>query len=307
MSSGQNIKIVTHGGKFHSDDVFAVATLFTYLGEENCRVVRSRDKDQIESGDYVVDIGQVYDSAANRFDHHQLDGAGKRDNGISYASFGLVWKKFGEEICEGDSEVSGFVDEILVQPIDAGDNGEDIWQPLFANLIPHTTQDVISLYRATWREAGDWDSRFLEAVHLAKWILNRQVRVAKDTIAAQRVVIEKYKQAEDKRLVILDEKEVFGRELVSGTLVRFSEPAYAILYRPDVGEWQVVAVNTQQGSYEVRKPFPSEWGAKSNEDLAAVSGVHDAIFCHRGLFMCVAKSKEGAIALAQKALEQNSE
>ena len=39
-----------------------------------------------------------------------------------------------------------------------------------------------------------------------------------------------------------------------------------------------------------------------DETLQKVTGVEDAVFCHKGLFLAVAKSKEGAIKLAELAL-----
>jgi uncharacterized UPF0160 family protein len=39
-----------------------------------------------------------------------------------------------------------------------------------------------------------------------------------------------------------------------------------------------------------------------DEELQKISGVSDATFCHRGLFLAGAKSKEGAIKLAEIAL-----
>ena len=96
------MKIVTHNAKFHTDDVFAVATLLIlYPGAE---VIRTRDESIIKMADIVVDVGQVYDAGNNRFDHHQVGGAGKRENGIQYASFGLVWKKFCEILTGGIEE-----------------------------------------------------------------------------------------------------------------------------------------------------------------------------------------------------------
>ena len=50
------------------------------------------------------------------------------------------------------------------------------------------------------------------------------------------------------------------------------------------------------------KPLPESWGGKQDEELAQATGVQDARFCHRGLFMITAKSKEGAIKLAELAL-----
>src|SRR5436190_1581201 len=88
--------IVTHDTSYHADDVFAVATLL--LAFPDAQVIRSREQSVIDSADIVVDTGSVYDPPKMRFDHHQAGGAGQRQNNIPYASFGLVWKEFGERI-----------------------------------------------------------------------------------------------------------------------------------------------------------------------------------------------------------------
>src|SRR3990167_7876781 len=115
-------KIVTHNAKFHTDDVFAAAALLLVYPE--AQINRTREKEVIDSADIVFDVGEEYNAEHNRFDHHQLGGAGNRENGIPYSSFGLVWKKFGEEI-SGSREVMKRIDSTLVQAIDAGDNVVD--------------------------------------------------------------------------------------------------------------------------------------------------------------------------------------
>ena len=40
----------------------------------------------------------------------------------------------------------------------------------------------------------------------------------------------------------------------------------------------------------------------TDEEFEKITGVEGAVFCHRTLFMAVAKSKEGAIKLAKLAL-----
>ena len=59
-------------------------------------------------------------------------------------------------------------------------------------------------------------------------------------------------------------------------------------------------------TFNNRKNFPQDWAGLRDEELQKVTQVSDAIFCHRGLFLAVAKSKEGAIALAEKALVESS-
>jgi uncharacterized UPF0160 family protein len=91
MDGNKKVKIVTHSSEFHADDVLAVAVVCLYLDKKgaNYEIIRSREKDLINKGDYVLDVGGVYDISKNRFDHHQIGGAGVRENGIPYAAFGL--------------------------------------------------------------------------------------------------------------------------------------------------------------------------------------------------------------------------
>jgi uncharacterized UPF0160 family protein len=50
------------------------------------------------------------------------------------------------------------------------------------------------------------------------------------------------------------------------------------------------------------KWIPESWGGKKGEELAKETGICDAIFCHNLRFIAVAKSKQGAIKLAKKAV-----
>jgi uncharacterized UPF0160 family protein len=132
------VTIVAHNGQFHADDVFAVATLSILIGDsKKIKIIRTRDEAVIQKADYVVDVGGVYDPEKNRFDHHQKGGAGKRDNGIPYASFGLVWKKFGAQVA-GSKRLAEIIDERLAAPIDAIDNGVSISKEIFEGIGPTT-------------------------------------------------------------------------------------------------------------------------------------------------------------------------
>ena len=90
--------------------------------KQKFKIIRTRDEKIITSGDYVFDVGGVYDPETNRFDHHQVGGAGKHSNGIEYASFGLVWAKYGVIVSGGEKEAK-IIEDKLVSPIDANDNG----------------------------------------------------------------------------------------------------------------------------------------------------------------------------------------
>ena len=85
--------IVTHSGKFHADDAWAVAVLNVLYPD--AAIVRTRDQAIIDTADFAVDVGGVYDPAAGRFDHHQKGFEVARQTGVPYASAGLVWREYG--------------------------------------------------------------------------------------------------------------------------------------------------------------------------------------------------------------------
>jgi len=105
--------IATHNGKFHNDEVCAIALL--HLGDiGEYKIVRTRDADAIADADYVVDVGGIHDPENCRFDHHQWS---KEQDGRSSA--GLVYSWLIEEydecyapVMEYNQHVASFVSEV---------------------------------------------------------------------------------------------------------------------------------------------------------------------------------------------------
>lgn len=286
------MKIITHSGSFQADDIFAVAILILAIGE--AKVVRTRDKDQIVTADYVVDVGMVYDPVKNRFDHHQPGGAGERPNGIPYASCGLVWKEFGEKLAGGKEEAD-LIDTNLIQPLDAHDNGVAIADYRFKNIRTYSVVDFFYSFLPSLHESEESLYKiFMDLVTIAKDLLAREIAKAKGLIIGEAKVREALETSPDKRILVLSEELPWKRVLAEKPDVMF------IIYPRKDGKWGVTAV--QDIGYTSRQPFPTEWGGKVDKELQEVTGVKDAIFCHRALFFAVAESKAGAMALAELAL-----
>lgn len=299
----KNKILVTHNGTFHADDIFACATLSLYL-KNNVKIIRTRDPKIIEKGDFVFDVGGVYDPSRNRFDHHQKGGAGERENGIPYAAFGLVWKSFGKDLCGGDARVQNLIDKKIVCHIDCVDNGIDFFNLKFKDAFPYTGDQNFLIFSPTWKEKNlDGDVIFIKQVEEAKKFLLRQIEVAKTDIEGAKIIKEDYEKSEDKRIVIL--RDGFPRYLYQKTLSVLPEPIYMIMPSDSSTHWKVEAVVKNPDTLESRKPFPESWRGRLNGDkeLQNLSSVKDADFCHKAGFLATAKSKEGAVALAQKALE----
>ncbi len=299
-SKQQEKLIVTHGGSFHSDDIFACAVLSLYLGG-NIKIVRTRDSEIIETADFVVDVGGVYDPLNNRFDHHQKGGAGIRENAIPYAAFGLVWKTYGEELC-GSKEIADKIDRKLVQPTDAGDNGISISKPIFEDLYPYELYAFFSLFIPTWKENDlDTDSQFLKVVDYAKEIIQREIKKAKDQAESIKLVKDIYQNTEDKRIVIVDLP--LPAADIQVALAEYEDPLYVVFMDRDEKRWRVGCVRKNKVGFENRKDLPASWAGLKDRDLQEATGVSDAIFCHNKLFLAGAISKGGAIELANLALK----
>ncbi len=290
--------LVTHSGSFHPDDIFAAATLRLLLGRRT-KIIRTREEWRIKNGDYVFDVGGVYDPKLRRFDHHQQGGAGKRENGIPYASFGLVWKAYGVDVCGGNQQVATAIDNKLVQLVDAIDNGVEVSKPLIDGVYHFSLFDVMSAFAPTWNEKSkDLDECFFQAVLLAEKILFREIKRASDKALGESRVEEAYQKAEDKRIIVLDDNYSWG-----DVTAKYPEPLFVVSPVPQSSDWRVKAVRNSKYTFENRKSFPKNWAGLRGAELAQVSGVSDAVFCHNARFIAVAKSRDGALLLARKAVD----
>lgn len=283
--------IATHNGNFHADDVFSVAALKNIFS--SFKLLRTRDLERIRKADIVIDVGGEYDADTDRFDHHQRGGAGARDNGIPYSSFGLIWKKYGVAICNGDYEVAAAVDAGLVSTIDAIDCGhvEGVASGI-------SLSQTISMFNPTWQENGDFDACFDEAVEFASRILSRFIASASGGIHARALVAKAIENAKDPRVIVL-KKYIPWKKAVHD----LSQDALFMVYPSQTGQWRIQTVPVEPGSFEDRKPLPTTWAGLSDQELQAVTGIHDAMFCHNGLFIAGAESFESTMKMAAIALQ----
>jgi uncharacterized UPF0160 family protein len=289
------MKVVTHNDRFHADDVCAMAVLRIKFGKENLEVIRTRDETLISQADLVFDVGNIYDESKNRFDHHQTEGAGQRDNGIPYAAFGLVWKKWGREIC-GSQEVADLIDKKLIQMVDASDNGFALYEYTQEDVREYVLDTICGTFGATWKEEDNFDEVFEEVVDMIEKILRREIKIAQDKCEVFPLVQKTYQESQDKRLLVLDAYYPWHDALKNA-----DELLFVISPNKDKKIWRINAI--QEAKFKNKKDLPQAWAGLRDQDLVKASGVEGAIFCHRTRFMAAANSKESAVQLAQKALE----
>lgn len=291
--------IVTHDGGFHADDVFAAATLSLYFEkiDQPFIIRRSREAYDIAKADIVFDVGMQYDPERGRFDHHQKGGALVRGNGVPYAAFGLVWKEYGMGLVE-DEDVWQRVDDQLAAPIDGPDNGFTIDTNIVPGVRSFYLSDVLTLLFA---RSKDPDKEFAEAVQFAKRILESFIERAKIGSEIKKEILAQYEESEDKQLAVLDMR--VSRQAVWTALEDKPEVLYTVFQSRTSDDWSLVAMRADMSQFDNRKDMPASWAGLQGEEFQNVTGVPDAIFCHKSLFLASAKSKDGAIALGKLALE----
>lgn len=322
-------RIATHSGSFHADDVFGVAVLTALFPDHE--LVRTRSPQEIARADFVVDVGGVWDPAAGRFDHHQreFDGARVRTDagGASvraegYASAGLVWKEFGPAYVkqaaqamghalddEAVAKVADDIDSSLVRYLDLVDTGAEMVAPGNFGL-----SSQLAVLNTTWLEEQQLDAaatarlqmeRFREGMAIVHRFLERLVlrRIGQELAAGK---VRAAERLLDGRVLFLAD----GGMPWTAIVVKEMPEVLLVLYpeSDESGQRYVVrTVPATLGSFDSRMDLPAAWAGLRDQQLAAVSGVPDAVFCHTNLFIAVARSLAGALRLAELALEQHKD
>jgi uncharacterized UPF0160 family protein len=285
-----DITIATHNANFHADDVFSIAAMKHIFS--TFKLVRTRNVALINKADIVIDVGGEYDPDKGRFDHHQRGGAGERENGIPYSSFGLVWQKYGLEICDGKQDLANAVDAGLVSKIDAIDCGytKGVYDGI-------SLSQSISMFNPTWQEASHFDECFDEAVVFASRILTRFIASANGGLSAKKIVAQAIENAEDPRVIVLERYTPWKK-----TVHALSEDALYVVYPSETGQWRIQTVPVEPGSFENKKSLPKPWAGLSDDEFKDETSIDEAMFWHNGLFIAGAESFESAMKMAVIAL-----
>ena len=293
------IKIIgTHNGRFHSDDVFAVALLKTL--HPTVKVIRTRDLDVLKTCDLVLDVGGEYSVENRRFDHHQPETAGARANGVRYSAFGLIWQAFGLKYCNDNEEVWKRLNEGFVSSFDAYDNGQKTYEVTTKDAHVVELQDIFDNYLnpniGESSELADYDKAFKGAVKLAQLLLDRVTKRKLAEVDSEQYFYGEWLNSPDRRYVVLDKFATSGEKAQD-----MPELLYYVYLAPN-GTWNIKAIAKEKGSYESKRPLPEVWAGARDEGLAEITGVNDAAFCHNARHLCGAYSKEGALRLLELAL-----
>ncbi|KCZ78366.1 hypothetical protein H311_00602, partial [Anncaliia algerae PRA109] len=264
------MKLITHSGTFHCDDVLSTAML--KLIYPTAEVIRTRDEEIIKTGDIVYDVGRIYDVKTNRYDHHQRGFtktfSDKYTNLCSSA--GLVYMEFHEQLflifnLKKDNEfyerIYNEVYEEYFLGVDSVDNG-----------VIHTSNyrirsicEVVSSFNI-YDDEEKQSKRFLQAVELitmdlSNYLTNKIYFYLNDVTnlinlikKSDNILVSDYWV--DKNDVVVYEKEC-NKDI-----------KYIVLNKENK---RIYAVPVSKGSFESKVPLKKEWRGLAGEELRKVS------------------------------------
>ena len=311
------MRIITHNGSFHADELVAIAILraFTpnwYMAD----IVRTRDKEIIAEGkkdrdNIIIDVGGEYNLEYKMFDHHQNDPHLTKPNGDLYASAGLVWDGLKNQGIYDQTEewqVAKRKIDDFVENVDRSDNGVKVAGWSFS----------MSVHKCNPVDTADFDERFNTLVSILTDILSLVSVGEIDDIAhafeyhptvqkwtseftgaledSERRIRKVMQTATD--LLVLDRYEPALLEIAheAPESVKFS------VYPNPASEWMIQQIPVAPKSFEGRLKFPEKWWSLRDSELESETGVPGSIFVHKFGFIGANKTSEGAVAMAKLAI-----
>ncbi len=281
---------ITHSGTFHADEVMASVILLNKFG--SMKIYRTSDVKNHNA--FIYDVG------FGLFDHHQAYFNKTRNNGIKYASCGLVWESFGKDIINKlnvpDSDAFfESVDKNLIMDIDRDDNGQALKNE--PEIKQQTLPNLIASFNPAWNDEEEESSCFLKAVCFANDVFNNMIKKMKAKEDARKIIEEKINESKD-GILILDQYMPWKDIVLQSENGKAKDILYAV-FPSKRGGYNVVATPVLPGSFDVKKPFPKKWAGKENEELQKISGVESITFCHKNLFICACETFSDAVKIAK--------
>ena len=295
------MNFATHNGIFHCDEVVAIAILEIAHMNIGAFVVRTRDYNELNEADIVVDIG------GGRFDHHITGFNVCRTTGEKYASAGLVWKDFAEkairnilteeDISIEDAEIKAIKEQIdgeVMIPVDMEDNGEKVSSHTFS---------FIPKFLPSWMDVSNYDDAFRRVEAIAFSILREIIKEKVVQVATKKEIKKRYDYINDGILEIPAQTMPWLEDVVSYNQIHNNNVKFVIFPYP-AGGWAAQSVPPSiEKKFNQLVSFPKEWAGGNEQTLPVISGVQDATFCHNGCFFVRAKTKEAIMEMCRSALQ----
>lgn len=312
---------ITHGGIFHADDVMATAILVFYADTNEGRqrfptgikLYRSVGNDL--SYAQSTNNALIYDVGGGEFDHHIKAKLFFRRNGVPYAACGLIWRNLGQSIGEEYGINPNSIDKILIEPIDARDNGLNISSLAFVDetertpCSPYSISDILFSFNPNCLEDNDINSQniqFTKAVEFAYNAFERLIeRESSTTVAAWTVnkLIDGNDRTPNPDILILN-RYMPWKGIVLSRDDDNAKNIKAAIYKSTRGGYQWLLAPTGGVTRETRVVCPERLKGLDREALTRM-GYKDASFIHPVGFTGGADTITGCIDILRDIIDSD--
>lgn len=280
----------THSGSFHADEVTACSLLLLYKKIDADKVFRTRETSVLAKCDFVCDVGGEYDPAKRRFDHHQSEYQGP----MSSAGMVLLYLKEHGTI---DPALYDYFNHSLVIGVDAIDNGmakpeigHASFSQVIANFLPIEYESPSEeMTRAFWKAVD------FVVGHLGRLQERHQYIVKCKAVVREAMTQGGYVLMFDTPIPWMENFFEMNGEV---------HPAQFVIM-PSGEHWKLRGIPPNLNErMKVRRPLPESWAGLHDEELQKVTKIKGAVFCHKGRFISIWKTKEDAIKAFHLAMEK---
>lgn len=281
------MRVATHSGPFHADEVFACALLRVFLGED-VELLRTRDPLLVAQADVAIDVGGEYDPSRRRFDHHQRSYLGS----LSSAGMVLSWLEHTGKL---STHLAAQLRADWVEYIDAVDTGRR--SP--GGGVPCISV-IVGVLAEQAHSPADFDLRFLEAVGMCEGVLRGLCAMEHRSQEASGAVARAMRQAEATgcRVLVFDRHYKWKRAYFEQGGAH--HPSDYVLFPDDDGSWRLLGIPGETSGFALKRPLPAQWAGLVDDELSRAVGVADAKFCHKNRFLAVFGSEAAARAAIRR-------
>lgn len=301
------MKLVTHDGTFHYDEVLATAVLLKIYPD--AEVTRTRMQAVIETGDIVYDVGHVYDPPNHRYDHHQntFNDTYSSKYTIRLSSAGLVFKHFYEKLFEkyGFTKQSTIFEEIVEKvyfefflPADAIDNGYD---SVFGVIRARTVADVVKSFNiySEHTSSKDENLRFKEALDFVSVDLDNYLKHVLCDYAVSYEHLYGVLSDFTGDIFVADKK--ISTDLLYELNEKLQKNIKFIIIKNN-NDFRIITIPVERGKFAIKYPLHPKWRGLSGARLDEASGINGCLFVHASGFTGGNRTLEGAIEMCRKSL-----
>lgn len=261
------LKIITHEGTFHSDEIFSIGLLMSFILKDgqDVQIIRSRNEAFLEEYRaipeiYILDIGGDYNEEKHNFDHHQDD-----DYFKDKAAIRLIYDYLLNDH-KMEASIGRHLWENLIKLINLWDLGQE---QKFVNYYHRPLPSLISSYNRTTESLSEENIQFEKALRFGIEIIENEIF--------------SYQQYQDAKRTFLQHRNINSQTVIfetfnpkhSSFLKQYRNIRYYIY--PYKGNWAVGTVNS------TKHPLPN---CEFCEHL---------VFSHKNHFLTVFDTKEAAI------------